>query len=42
MDGGSIFENDDSLKKIDSNFETLIEKYKKKDLNIQMQIPITT
>jgi len=30
MDGGSIFENDDSLKKIDSNFETLIEKYKKK------------
>lgn len=30
MDGGSIFENDDSSKKLDSNFETLIEKYKKK------------
>ena len=28
MDGGSIFENDDSVKKINSNFETLIDKYK--------------
>ena len=30
MDGGSIFENDDSIKKINIDFENLIDYYKKK------------
>jgi len=28
MDGNTIFENDDSVRKLDSNFETLIDRYK--------------